>query len=85
MSDQRKRQFSNRARPLKGILRFAFGLVGIAIAILMVVLTWNDTAAATGDVPMRIFFVGWAVAAVILSVEFLFTDLLSRRLPLAVH
>ena len=28
---------------------------------------WDDTGAATGEVPMRIFLVGWAVAAVVTS------------------
>ncbi len=95
MSNPRDRQFSARIRLFKAIVRALGDLAGIALAITLVVLAWDDTGAATGDVPMRIFLVGFAVAAIIIWIQlpFPFTFLVSRReqpvprltLPPAMH
>jgi hypothetical protein len=94
MSNHRGQQFSARMRSLWATLHPLFDLAWIALAITLVVLAWDNTAAATGEVPMRIFLVGWGVAAVILSVESLFGYLAFHReheraerrlLPLAMH
>lgn len=77
------------------MLRSLVDLAGIALAITLVVLAWNDTGAATSDLAMRIFLVGFAAAAIIIWIQlpFPFTFHLSRRgqsvhrsvLPLTVH
>lgn len=75
------------------ILRLLASLAAIAVAITLVVSVWNDTGAATGDVPMRIFLVGFSAGAVIISAGFPLTSSVFRRdraasrpiLPLAVY
>lgn len=47
----------------------------------LVATIWNDAPAATGEVPIRLFLVGWAVAAFVVSAEFAFGR---SVLPLAV-
>ena len=79
MSDQREQQASAGARPFKVTLLLLVTLAAIAAIITLVVLAWGDTGAATGTVPMRIFLVGWAVAAAVVSVDSLFAGLVSRR------
>lgn len=41
-----------------------WGILALTVATSLVALAWNSTGAATGLVQMRIFLVGWAVAAV---------------------
>jgi len=64
---------------LKAVLRSLGVLAAIAVAIVLVVVAWDDTGSATGEVPMRIFLIGWAVAAVVILAGFLFADLSPRR------
>lgn len=93
MSDQRNQLLPDRARALIVIARPLLEFAWIAIALTLVILGWNMTGAATGEVSLRIFLVGWAAASIVLSVEFLFNDLTSLRrrsrvelrLPWAVH
>lgn len=93
MPNQRNQQLSDRMSSFGAILRLLASLVVIAVAIALVVLAWNDSGAATGDVSMRIFLVGLVVGAVIISTGFSFTNRVFRRgqatprpvLPLAVH
>jgi hypothetical protein len=93
MSNQREQRLSTGAGSLRAIPSLLVDLAAITVAITLVILAWNDTAAATGEVPMRIFLVGWAVAIVIVWDGFPFTELVSRReepvyrsvLPAAVH
>lgn len=93
MANQREQQLSARMRSLWATLRPLFELAWVALAITLVVLVWNDAAAATGEISWRIFLVGWAMAAIIPSVESLLNDLVylrgqeraERRLPPAVH
>ena len=79
MSDQREQQVSAGARSFRATLALPVALAAIAAAIILVVLAWGDTDAATGAVPMRIFLVGWAIAAVVGSADFLAAGLVSRR------
>lgn len=94
MSNQREQQAPNRSGSFRAILRPLVVLAAITVAITLVVGAWDGgTAAATGEVPMRIFLVGWAVAAVVISIGFLFAGFVSRSgqpvahsvLPLAVQ
>jgi hypothetical protein len=93
MPDQREQRLSTGAGSLRAIPRPLVDLAGVAIAITLVVLAWDNTAAATGDVPMRIFLISWAIAAVIIWDGFPLTALVSRQeepvyrsvLPVAVH
>lgn len=79
MSNQRGHQLHRGTGAIVGILRPLVGLVVIAIAIVLVVGTWDDTQSATGELPMRIFLVGWMVAAVIISTGFPLATFISRR------
>ena len=79
MSDQGEQQAPVGARSFRATLPLLLTLAAIAAAITLVVLAWDDTEAATGVVPMRIFLIGWAVAAVVISVGSLFASLVSRR------
>lgn len=54
-------------------------LVAFAVATILVISAWNDTGAATGEIPMRIFLVGWAVAAVVIAAGSPLAGLTSRR------
>jgi hypothetical protein len=73
MSDQREQRLSTGAGSLRAIPWPIVDLAAIALAITLVVLAWDNTAAATTDVAMRLFLIGWAVAAVIVSVGIPFT------------
>ncbi len=93
MSNQGEQQIPTRPSSFRAILRLLVVLAAIAVAVTLVVGAWDDTGAATGEVPMRIFLVGWAVAAVVILAGFPFAGLVSRRgqlvlrsvLPLAVQ
>lgn len=85
MSNQRERQFSARTSSFGTILRLLGNLALIAVAIGLVVSTWDDARAATGEVPMRIFLVGYVVVAIIVFAGFPFTLLVSRRGQTAAH
>lgn len=93
MMDHRDQQLSNRSSSLGAALRLLASLAVIVVAIALVVLAWDDTGAATGDLPMRIFLVGLAVGAVIISTGFSYTNRVLRRrqtslsmvLPMTVH
>ena len=80
MSDQ-EQQVSARSGSFGTALRPAVALAASVVAVILVATVWNDDGAATGEVSMRIFLVGWAVAAVVMSV-----GVVSSRsvLPLAV-
>jgi hypothetical protein len=47
-------------------------LAVIIVTIALVVLAWDGAGAATGEIQMRIFLVGWAVAAVVVLAGLLF-------------
>lgn len=79
MPNQREQQAPTRSGSFRATLRPLVVLAAIAVAITLVVWAWDGTGAATGEVPMRIFFVGWAVAAVAISAGFLFADLAARH------
>lgn len=66
MSDRREQQLSARSEPFGAILRLSVALVAIIVTIALVVLAWAGTGAATSAIQMRIFLVGWAVAAVVI-------------------
>jgi hypothetical protein len=86
MSNEREQQIPTRSNPFKAVLRPLIALAAIAVVIALVAGTWNDTGAATGEVPMRIFLVGWAAAAIVISAGAAFAGLVPRPvLPLAVH
>ncbi len=72
MSNEREQQVSTRSNSFKAVLRPLVALAAIIVVVALVVGTWNDTVAATGEVPMRIFLVGWAVAAVVVLSGFAF-------------
>lgn len=79
MSNQGEQQIPTRPSSFKAILRLLVVLAAIAVAITLVVGAWDDTGAATGEVSMRIFFVGWAVAAVVILAGFPFASFVPRR------
>jgi hypothetical protein len=86
MSNEREQLVSTRSNSFKAVLRPLVALTAIVVVIALVVRTWNDTGAATGEIPMRIFLVGWAAAAVVISAGFVSVGLVSRPvLPLAVQ
>ncbi len=65
-------------------------MVAIAAAVVAIVLvagTWDETGVATGQGPMRIFLVGWAVAAVVILSGFAFAGPMRRPvlLPAVQH
>lgn len=78
MSNQGERQAPPRASSFGSIPRPLVVLAAIAIAITLVVLAWDDAGAATGMIQMRIFLVGWAVAAVVVLAGLLFAGPVSR-------
>lgn len=53
-------------------MRLVLALVAVVVAVVLVVATWNDARAAD-VVSMRIFLVGWGVAAAVF-VSFSFVD-----------
>ena len=69
MSD-REQQVSARSGSFGTALRPVIALAAGVVAVILVATVWNDGGAATGEVPMRIFLVGWAVAAVVVSAGF---------------
>lgn len=91
MSDQ-EQQVSTRSGSFGTILRFLFVVAAFAVAAVLVAGAWDDAGAATGKLPMRIFLVGWAMSAGVISTGFAFAGLLPRHgrpvsrsiLPLAV-
>lgn len=80
MSDQ-EQQVSPGSGSFGAVLHPVIALAACAVAVALVAMFWNDAAAATGEVPMRIFLIGWAVAAIIVSAGFAFGR---SVLPLAV-
>ena len=56
-----------------------WGILALAITMGLVALAWNSTGTATGIVQMRIFLVGWAVAAVMTVAVRLLSGTISRR------
>lgn len=86
MSNQGEQQFSTRPNSLGGVLRFLGVLAATVIAIALVAGTWDDTGAATGEIPMRVFLVGWTVAVIIISAGFALSSPLSRSVvPMVVQ
>lgn len=83
MPDQ-EQQFSTGPGSFRTVLRLLGALAVAAVAIALVTGTWDDTA--TGEAPMHIFFVGWTVAALVISVGFALAGLARRPvLPPAVQ
>lgn len=78
MTDREGQRVSARPGSFRAILKLLAVLAAIAVAMTMVFLAWGDTGAATSAVHMRIFFVGWALAALVISTGFLFRGLASR-------
>lgn len=72
MSNQGEQQITSRSSSLRALLLPLVAIVAAVVAIALVAGTWDRTGAATGDVPMRIFLVGWAVAAVVILSGFAF-------------
>ena len=72
MSDQ-EQQVSARSGSFGTALRPVVALAASVVAVLLVATVWNDDGAATDEVSMRIFLVGWAVAAVIVSIRAVFS------------
>lgn len=79
MSNQGEQQVPTRPSSFRALLRLLVVLAAITIAITLVIGAWDDTGAATGEVPMRIFLVGWAVAAVAILAGFPLAGFVSRR------
>lgn len=71
MSNQGEQQITSRSSSLRALLLPLVAIVAAVVAIALVAGTWDRTG-ATGDVPMRIFLVGWAVAAVVILSGFAF-------------
>ena len=87
MSDEGEERIPSRSSSLRAILR-PLRTIAAAVAVMALVAgTWNETGAATGQVPMRIFLVGWAVAAVVILLGFAFAGLMRRPvlLPAVQH
>lgn len=78
MSDQGS-QSHNRTSLPRQLLPVLISVLAVAVAIIMVVGTWNDTGAATGELPMRIFLVGWMASAVVILSGFSLAPRVSRR------
>ena len=51
------------------------------VAVVLVAGAWDETGVATGQGPMRIFLVGWAVAAVVILSGFAFAGPGPMRRP----
>lgn len=77
MSNQREHTPVGPAS-FRTVPRLLVALVAIAVAVTLVALAWGNTGAATGAVSMRIFLVGWSVAAIVVLSESLFAGLASR-------
>ncbi len=80
MPDQEER-ISTRSRSFGMVVRPIIALATSVVAVTLVVTVWNNDGASTGEVPMRIFLIGWAVTAVVVSAGFAFGR---SALPLAV-
>jgi hypothetical protein len=78
MPNQGEERIPSRSSSLRAILRPLVALAAAVVAIVLVAGTWDDTGVATGQGPMRIFLVGWAVAAVIILSGFAFTGPMRR-------
>jgi hypothetical protein len=87
MPNQGEERILSRSSSLRAILRPLVALAAAVVAIVLVAGTWDDTGVATGQGPMRIFLVGWAVAAVIILSDFAFTGPMRRPvlLPAVQH
>ena len=91
MPNQGEERIPSRSSSLRAILRPLVALAAAVVAIVLVAGTWDDTGVATGVAtgqgPMRIFLVGWAVAAVIILSGFAFTGPMRRPvlLPAVQH
>ena len=87
MPNQGEERIPSRSSSLRAILRPLVALAAAVVAIVLVAGTWDDTGVATGQGPMRIFLVGWAVAAVIILSGFAFTGPMRRPvlLPAVQH
>lgn len=79
MSSQREHHSSASTSLLRAIPRPLIDLAGVALAIALVIVAWNDTGAATGEVPMRVFLVGFAIAASVIWVGSSFAGPQSSR------
>jgi hypothetical protein len=78
MSNQGEQSY-NRAG-LWGLIRsLLVSLAYIVVAMALVVSAWNDTGAATNEVSMRIFLVGFAVGAVVIVAGSVLVEKLSRH------
>lgn len=86
MPNQGEQQVPIRPRSSRFILRLLVILAATVVAMVLVVLAWDGTGAATGEIQMRVFLVGWTVAAVVVLAGLLFAGLTPRPvLPLAVQ
>jgi len=75
MSDQREQRSPTGVFGV--VLRPLVVLTGMVVSIALVMLAWDGTGAATGLVQMRIFLVGWAIAAVVVLSGLLFAGSMS--------
>ena len=80
MSDQ-EQQVSARSGSFGTALRPVVALAASVVAVILVATVWGGDGAATGEISMRIFLVGGALAAVIVSAGVVFSR---SVLPLAV-
>lgn len=71
MSNQ-EQQVPTRSGSFGAFLRPIVALAASVVAVVLAVTVWNGGGTASGEVQMRIFLVGWAVAAVIFSARFAF-------------
>jgi len=78
MSNQGGQQIPSTSNFLGASLRPLVAIVAAVAATVLVAGNWDKTGAATGEVPMRIFLVGWAVAAVVILSGFAFASLMHR-------
>ncbi len=87
MSDQGEEWMPSRSGSQRAILRPLLAIAAAVAAIALVAGTWDQTGAATGLVPMRVFLVGWAVAAFVILFGFAFAGLMHHPvlLPAVQH
>ena len=86
MSNWGGQQIPTRSSSFRSVVRPLVVIVAAAVAIALVAGTWSDAGAATDEIPMRIFLVGWAITTVVILSGFVFAGLVRRPvLPTAVQ
>ncbi len=86
MSNQGEQQIPTRSSSFGTILRSLFAIGAAVVAIALVAGTWSSARAATGEIPMRIFLVSWAMTAIVVVFGFIFAGRVRRPvLPTAVQ